>query len=306
MNVKINNKEKSDDRRANEWQPTFDENKFLTNCLTVAFDEIFLWRKFPAIQHHNFAVAIIDKVLWVQVHLPYCYYYLRVLYFANFCDLEKIAKLSTRKNFYQHIRHPGVYTITNCVMIFHFGSCMIFLFCSFLPKAQTNVLLALTNVLFLKANILEGSLNILFPVVYMNRTKLRFIYHQYPPHKPRDIAKELFFMSLKCKWVTGSQQCATVRNFCATPSARVDSISSLHLSQRLLAQRAEGFDLPVLIYLFENVPLLRSLTTETFGKSSLIFHHCRPVGLRVRQNDREREFVSQVLVHARTLFVFFF
>ena len=25
--------------------------------------------------------------------------------FANFCDLEKIAKLSTRKNFYQHIRH---------------------------------------------------------------------------------------------------------------------------------------------------------------------------------------------------------
>ena len=36
--------------------------------------------------------------------LPYCYYYLRVLYFANFCDLEKFAKLSTRKNFYQHIR----------------------------------------------------------------------------------------------------------------------------------------------------------------------------------------------------------
>ena len=38
-------------------------------------------------------------------------------------------------------------------------------------KAQTNVLLALTNVLFLKANILEGFLNILFPVVYMNQTK---------------------------------------------------------------------------------------------------------------------------------------
>ena len=57
-------------------------------------------------------------------------------------------------------------------------------------KAQTNVLLVLTNVLFLKANILEGSLNILFPVVYMNRTKLRFVYHQYPPHKlARDIAK---------------------------------------------------------------------------------------------------------------------
>ena len=31
-----------------------------------------------------------------------------VLYFASFCDLQKIAKLSTRENFYQHIRH--VYT----------------------------------------------------------------------------------------------------------------------------------------------------------------------------------------------------
>ena len=93
--------------------------------------------------------------------------------------------------------------------------------------------------------------------------------------------------------------------YCATPSARVDSMSSLHckrVSQRLLAQRAEGFDLPVLIYPFENVPHLRSLTTETLGESSLIFHHCRPV--RVRQSDREREFVSQVLVHPRTLFVF--
>ena len=68
-----------------------------------------------------------------MIRIPYCYYYLRVLHFANFCDLEKIAKLSTRKNFYQHIKHPGVYTITNCVMIFHFGSCIIFLFWSFLP-----------------------------------------------------------------------------------------------------------------------------------------------------------------------------
>ena len=41
--------------------------------------------------------------------LPYCYYYLRVLYFANFCDLEKIAKLSTRKNFYQQTRDSCVY-----------------------------------------------------------------------------------------------------------------------------------------------------------------------------------------------------
>ena len=67
------------------------------------------------------------------VELPYCYYYLRVLCFANFAIRKKIAKLSTRKNFYQHIRHPGVYTRTNCAMIFHFGSCIIFLFWSFLP-----------------------------------------------------------------------------------------------------------------------------------------------------------------------------
>ena len=39
------------DRRAYERRPAFDENKFLTNCLTVAFDEIFRWRKFPAIQY---------------------------------------------------------------------------------------------------------------------------------------------------------------------------------------------------------------------------------------------------------------
>ena len=44
-----------------------------------------------------------------QCHIPYCYYYLQVLYFANFCDLEKIAKLSTRKNFYQQIRDSCVY-----------------------------------------------------------------------------------------------------------------------------------------------------------------------------------------------------
>ena len=47
--------------------------------------------------------------------LACCYYYLRVLYFANFCDLEKIAKLSTRKNFYQHIRHSD--TIKTCCFL---------------------------------------------------------------------------------------------------------------------------------------------------------------------------------------------
>ena len=38
------------DQRANGRRPTLDENKFLANCPTVAFDEIFRWRKFPAIQ----------------------------------------------------------------------------------------------------------------------------------------------------------------------------------------------------------------------------------------------------------------
>ena len=55
--------------------------------------------------------------LWLLPYSP-CYYYLRVLYFANFCDLQKIAKLSTRKNFYQPSRHSGecTCTIANCMM----------------------------------------------------------------------------------------------------------------------------------------------------------------------------------------------
>ena len=105
-------------------------------CLAMVVSEssfgVYVCLRRPAGLHRNQRschCALVEE----ETRLPYCYYYLRVLYFANFCDLEKIAKLSTRKNFYQHIRHPGVYTITNCVMIFHFGSCMIFLFCSFLP-----------------------------------------------------------------------------------------------------------------------------------------------------------------------------
>ena len=41
------NKRRPNDRRTNERRPKFDINNFLTNCLTVAFDEIFRWRKFP-------------------------------------------------------------------------------------------------------------------------------------------------------------------------------------------------------------------------------------------------------------------
>ena len=55
-------------------------------------------------------------VAYSSSYVPYCYYYLWVLYFANFCDSEIIAKLSTCKNFYQHIRHPGVCTFTKCTL----------------------------------------------------------------------------------------------------------------------------------------------------------------------------------------------
>ena len=46
MNVKINDKQANRTTEDKTSDPTFDENKFLTNCLTVAFDEIFRWRKF--------------------------------------------------------------------------------------------------------------------------------------------------------------------------------------------------------------------------------------------------------------------
>ena len=51
MNVKINDKQANWTTEDNTSDPTFDENKFLTNCLTVAFsDEIFRWRNFFAVQ----------------------------------------------------------------------------------------------------------------------------------------------------------------------------------------------------------------------------------------------------------------
>ena len=65
MNVKHSCKHRwPNDRRANERRPAFDENKFLTNCLTVAFDEIFRWRKFPAIQY--VIIVVFSDVLWCR------------------------------------------------------------------------------------------------------------------------------------------------------------------------------------------------------------------------------------------------
>ena len=51
MNVKINDKQANRTTEDKTSDPTFDENKFLTNCLTVAFDEIFRWRKFFAVHY---------------------------------------------------------------------------------------------------------------------------------------------------------------------------------------------------------------------------------------------------------------
>ena len=51
MNVKINDKQANWTTEDKTNDPTFDENKFLTICLTVAFDEIFRWRNFFAVQY---------------------------------------------------------------------------------------------------------------------------------------------------------------------------------------------------------------------------------------------------------------
>ena len=50
MNVKITDKQANRTTEDKTSDP-FDENKFPTNCLTVAFDEIFRWRKFFAVQY---------------------------------------------------------------------------------------------------------------------------------------------------------------------------------------------------------------------------------------------------------------
>ena len=51
MNVKINDKQANRTTKDKTSDQTLDENKFLSNCLTVAFDEIFRWRKFFAVQY---------------------------------------------------------------------------------------------------------------------------------------------------------------------------------------------------------------------------------------------------------------
>ena len=63
MNVKINDKQANRTTEDKTSDPTFDENKFLTNCLTVAFDEIFRWRKFFAVQYYDMRGALLADLL---------------------------------------------------------------------------------------------------------------------------------------------------------------------------------------------------------------------------------------------------
>ena len=60
MNVKINDKQANRTSEDKTSDPTFDENKFLTNCLTVASDEIFRWRKFFAVQYLNGCILCLE------------------------------------------------------------------------------------------------------------------------------------------------------------------------------------------------------------------------------------------------------
>ena len=59
MNVNINDKQQNNDRTTKEQQAmtAFDENKFPTNRRTVAFDEIFRWRKF-------FCYTVLKQRVW--------------------------------------------------------------------------------------------------------------------------------------------------------------------------------------------------------------------------------------------------
>ena len=71
----------------------------------------------------NIPIAIIP--IDISAILPYCCYYLRVLHLASF------AKLSTRKNVYQHVRQSGVYN-HKLRDVFQLGACINVFFWSFL------------------------------------------------------------------------------------------------------------------------------------------------------------------------------
>ena len=65
MNVKITDKQ-ANQTTEDETSDPFDENKFLTNCLTVAFDEIFRWQKFFAVQYSTIQRYKVWLEPWVK------------------------------------------------------------------------------------------------------------------------------------------------------------------------------------------------------------------------------------------------
>ena len=78
MNVKITDKQANRTTEDKTSDP-FDENKFLTNCLMVAFDEIFRWRNFFAVQYGRHWTNIIkcqQRVFFI--------YFLFIFYFFIF------------------------------------------------------------------------------------------------------------------------------------------------------------------------------------------------------------------------------
>ena len=80
-----------------------------------------MYNKFPPKKSERGTSEAESQGQWRQplLQLPYCYYVLRVLYFANFCDSQKIAKLSTAKISTKQsgtLVYAGTCTITNCMM----------------------------------------------------------------------------------------------------------------------------------------------------------------------------------------------
>ena len=67
MNMKINDKKANRTTENKTSDPTFDENKFLTNCLTVAFDEIFRRRNFFAVQYNELFHLLDQLLVWESI-----------------------------------------------------------------------------------------------------------------------------------------------------------------------------------------------------------------------------------------------
>ena len=66
----MSNRATTERPKSNKRRPTFDQNKFLTNCRMVAFDEIFRWRKFLAIQYSFQPHRYNHQTAWSRTRSP--------------------------------------------------------------------------------------------------------------------------------------------------------------------------------------------------------------------------------------------